>query len=158
MQAGGLHGVWLGVQYIWRLEGRKNREVGLAKAASGPSHASVTPRLLLHLCLCLCPSPCPARLFLLPHLNIQLQQPSPLVHHMALSSNGLFPPIFHSDCPCLVISFVQEDDEDRAYDNQGGMEGTGHTRYMGPPLTPGPQWSALSSTTPTCAFTCNRLI
>ena len=45
---------WLAVQYIWRLQGRKNREVALAKVAPGPSHASVTPPWLIHHCLCLC--------------------------------------------------------------------------------------------------------
>ena len=43
---------------------------------------------------------------------------------------------------CLLLRFGQDNDDNRDYDNQGGIEGTVHTRYMGPPLTPAPSWSA----------------
>ena len=137
---------------------RKKQEVALAKAASGPSHASVTPRLLVHLCLCLCLCPClflafgSATLVVLRFCN----------SHTPLLSFSLQELLFHFSSIKLGSSqhrlCLKGNDDDRAYDNQGGIEGTGHTRYMGPPLTPGPHWSALRNTTASCASNCNRLL
>ena len=149
---------WL-VQYIWRLEGRgRSRRWLLPKQPRG-HHTRLS---LLDCSSIFVFAFVFALTFFLAFGSATLVVLRFCNSHTPLLSFSLKELLFHFSSIKLGSSqhklCLKGNDDDRAYDNQGGIEGTGHTRYMGPPLTPGPHWSALRNTTASCASNCNRLL